>query len=68
LTFVACQPGRSFRSYRPDGPSASYADGGAVTFWSGFVLTRRPACVPLEVYVDDDPSPHQAVIDMGAGR
>jgi hypothetical protein len=68
MTFVACQPGRPTQGYRDDGPSASYADGEAVTFWSGFVVTRVPVCVPLEVYVDDDPSPRQAVIDMGGGR
>jgi hypothetical protein len=67
MTFVACPPGRPMRSYRPDGPSASYGDGEAVTFWSGFVLTRKPACVPLEVYADDDPSRRRAVIDVGAG-
>jgi hypothetical protein len=67
MTFVACQPGRPTRSYRPDGPSASYADGESVTFWSGFVRARKPACLPLDVYVDDDPSPRRAVIDMGAG-
>jgi hypothetical protein len=68
MTFVACQPGRPTRSYRPDGPSGSYADGEPVTFWSGFVRTRKTACLPLDVFVDDDPSPHHAVIDMGAGN
>jgi hypothetical protein len=68
MTFVACRPGRPPSSYRDYGPSASYADGESVTFWSGFVVLRRPACVPLDVYVDDDPSPHHAVIDMGAGN
>jgi hypothetical protein len=68
MTFVACQPGTPSRSYRDDGPSGSYADGQAVTFWSGFVVMRKPACVPLQIYVDDDPSPRHAVIDMGAGR
>jgi hypothetical protein len=67
MTFVACEPGRPTRRYRPDGPSASYADGVQVTFWSGFVVLRRPACVPLDVYVDADPSPRRAVIDMGGG-
>jgi hypothetical protein len=65
MTFVACQPGRPSRSYRLDGPSGSYADGQSVTFWSGFVVMRKPARVPLQVYVDDDPSPRHAVIDMG---
>jgi hypothetical protein len=67
MTFVACQPGRPTRRYRPEGPSSSHADGEAVTFWSGFVLTRKPACVPLEIYIDHDPSPRHAVMDMGAG-
>jgi hypothetical protein len=68
MTFVACRPGRPTRIYRDDGPSASRAGGVAVTFWSGFVVMREPACVPLQVYVDDDPSPRHAVIDMSAGR
>jgi hypothetical protein len=68
MTFVACEPGRPTGSYRLDGPSGSYADGEAVTFWSGFVVARAPACVPLEVYVDHDRSPRHAAIDMGGGR
>jgi hypothetical protein len=68
MTFVACERGRPSRSYRDDGPSGSYADGQSVTFWSGFVVMRKPVCVPLQVFVDDDPSPREAVIDMGAGR
>lgn len=58
VTFVAC---------RPTEKSGSSADG-AVTFWSGFVLTRIPTCVPLEVYPDDQPSPRRAVLSLGAGR
>jgi hypothetical protein len=57
MRFVACPP---------DGPSASHADREEVTFWSGFVLTRTPACVPLEVHVDDDPSPRQVGLALGA--
>lgn len=68
VTFVACRPGRpSAGSFsRPEGPSGSYADGVQVTFWSGFVLTRVPRCLPLEVYVDDDPSPQR--VGLGLGR
>jgi hypothetical protein len=65
VTFVACRPGRASRRYRPDGPSGSYADGVAVTFWSGFVLARRPTCVPLEIYVDDEPAPRRAGLPLG---
>jgi hypothetical protein len=68
MTFVACEPGPPSRGYLPEGPSASRADGEPVTFWSGFVVARRPGCVPPEVYVDDEPSPRRAVIDMGGRR
>ncbi len=56
ITFIACPEGRS-------GSSA----GGPVTFWSGFVMTRSPACIPLDVYVDDELSPRQAVVPVGPG-
>ncbi len=60
VTFVACRPGEA---------SGSYADGEAVTFWSGGVtVTRVPACVPLEVYVDDEPSSRRLVLSLAAGR
>jgi hypothetical protein len=65
VTFVACRPGRAPRHYSPDGPSGSQADGVAVTFWSGFVLTRAPACIPLDVYVDDEPSPRRVGLPLG---
>jgi hypothetical protein len=56
VTFTACRPG---------GPSGSHADGVNVTFWSGFVMTRRPACIRLEVYVDDEVKPRPAGIGLG---
>jgi hypothetical protein len=60
VTFVACRPGE---------PSGSDANGQAVTFWSGaVVVTRAPACVPLDVYVDDEPSPRRVVLSLAAGR
>lgn len=57
ITFVSC---------RRDEASGSSA-GGPVTFWSGFVMTRAPDCVPLNVYVDDEPSPRHAVVSVGPG-
>jgi hypothetical protein len=57
ITFVAC---------RSDEPSGSTA-GGPVTFWSGFLLTRVPDCVPLNVYVDDEVLPRRAVVPVGPG-
>ncbi len=65
VTFVACRPGRASRRYRPNGPSGSHADGAAITFWSGFVLTRAPSCIPLDIYVDDAPSPQRVGLPLG---
>jgi hypothetical protein len=65
VTFVACRPGPPSEDYRPEGPSGSSADGVAVTFWSGFVLTRKPACIPLEVYIDGEQSPRRVGLSLG---
>ena len=65
VTFVACRPGKAPRRYSPNGPSGSDADGVSVTFWSGFVLTRTPACVPLQVYVDGAASPRRVGLPLG---
>jgi hypothetical protein len=54
-TFIACRRGRSWSS----------ADGEQVTFWSGFVLTRRPACLPLDVAIDGAP-PRRVGLALGA--
>ena len=59
VTFVACRRGE---------PSGSSAGGVPVTFWSGFVLTASPRCVPLEVWVDDEPSPRRTALRMGVRR
>jgi hypothetical protein len=55
ITFEACPEGE---------PNPSHADG-PVTFWSGFVLTRSPDCVPLDVYVDHESAPRRAAIAVG---
>ena len=68
ISFDACAPGRPSATYQPDGPSGSSADGVSVTFWSGFVLTRRPACLPLEVQVDGEPMARRAVLNLGERR
>jgi hypothetical protein len=65
VTFVACRPGRASRRYSRNGPSGSYADGVAVTFWSGFILTRAPSCIPLDVYVDETTSPRRVEVSLG---
>jgi hypothetical protein len=40
----------------------------AITFWSGAVVMREPACVPLHVWVDDEPVPRRATLRMGVRR
>jgi hypothetical protein len=56
VTFAACGSTR---------PSGNYADGAPITFWSGFVLARRPACVPLDVYVDQEMSARHVGLPLG---
>ena len=56
VTFIACRRGVR---------SGSSADGQPVTFWSGFVLTAAPRCVPLDVWVDDEPAPRRVALAMG---
>ena len=59
VTFIAC--GRGERS-------GSRADGEPVTFWSGFVLTRSPRCVPIRVWVDGERAPRHTTLRMGVRR
>ena len=42
--------------------------GSPVTFWSGFVLTRSPRCVPIRVWVDGERSPRHTTLRMGVRR
>jgi hypothetical protein len=59
VTFIACRRG---------GRSGSTAGPVPVTFWSGFVLTASPRCVPLDVWVDDDRAPRRTALRMGVRR
>ena len=56
ITFVACDR---------DEPSESKA-GGPVTFWSGFVMTSVPTCLPLDVYVDGGATARRVEMALGA--
>jgi hypothetical protein len=56
VTFIACRRGKR---------SGSSVDGRPVTFWSGFVLVSSPRCLPLDVWVDDEPSPRRVDLHMG---
>jgi|SRR5919198_2036772 hypothetical protein len=55
VTFVSCDRKRA----------ASDVDGRPVTFWSGFVLTSRPRCVIMDVWVDRERTPRRAAIPLG---
>lgn len=57
VRFVACRRG--------EWPPGSIPDGWPVSGWVGFLLARSPRCVPLLVWVDDEPRPRRAVIRFG---
>ena len=63
ITFVACRRGEAERAGR-----SAFDDGWPVSFWSGGILARSPRCVPLLIWVDDEPSPRRAVIHLGVSR
>jgi hypothetical protein len=56
VTFSACRRGE-----RP----AGRFDGWPVTSWVGFLLATSPRCVPLLVWVDDEPRPRRALVRFG---
>jgi hypothetical protein len=58
VTFIACPADQPSYSNPPKTV-------GATTFWSGFVVTDEPHCVPLDVYVDGDPRPWRIVLEQG---
>ena len=55
VRFAACRRGE--RSGR--------FDGWPVTSWVGFLFASSPRCVPLLVWVDDEPNPRRTVIRFG---
>jgi hypothetical protein len=57
VRFIACQRG--------EWPAGNIPDGWPVSGWVGGLLALSPRCVPLLVWVDDEPSPRRAVIRFG---
>jgi hypothetical protein len=55
VTFRPCSAGRAWSS----------AGGKPVTFWSGFMLTDTFFCMPIDVWVDDEPQPRKIALGMG---
>jgi hypothetical protein len=58
VAFVACPADEP--SYSMPGTRV-----GRTTFWSGFVVVHEPHCVPLDVWVDAEPTPHRVVLELG---
>jgi hypothetical protein len=58
VAFVACPADEP--SYSMPGRRV-----GRTTFWSGFVVVHEPHCVPLDVWVDAEPTPHRVVLELG---
>ena len=57
VTFVPCPPGEE---------TGSTLGGKPVTFWMGFLLADdSPRCVPLDVWVDDEPAPRTVTLALG---
>jgi hypothetical protein len=56
VRFIACRRGEL---------SDPRFDGWPVTSWVGFLLASSPRCVPLRIWVDDEPSPRRTVIRFG---
>jgi hypothetical protein len=54
----------AFRSCSKARAGSAYA-GRDATFWSGFVLTTKPRCVALRVWVDGARTPRRARIPLG---
>ena len=57
VTFIACRRG--------EWPPGSIPDGWPVSGWVGILVARSPRCVPLFVWVDDEPTPRRTVIRFG---
>lgn len=57
ITFIACRQGE----FSPGLGS----NAGRLSFWAGGVVASAPRCVPLLVWVDEEPSPRRAVIHLG---
>jgi hypothetical protein len=54
-------------TFRPCSAEQAWSRAGEkpVTFWSGFMLTDTFVCMPIDVWVDDEPKPRQITLGMG---
>jgi hypothetical protein len=61
VTFRACDADNG----RREDPYLTPATDWPVSGWVGFLVGRGPRCVPLNVWVDDEPEPRRTVIRFG---
>ena len=59
VSFIACRRGELTNRF------GAQFDGWPVTSWVGFLLASEPRCVPLRIWIDDEPRPRRAVIRFG---
>lgn len=57
VTFVACNRG--------EWPPGTFLDGWPVSGWVGGLLASSPRCVPIRIWIDDEPRARRAVIRFG---
>ena len=55
VTFTGCPAERAWSS----------AAGNPVTFWSGAMITDTLMCMPIDVWIDDQPEPRNITLGMG---
>ena len=56
VSFVACQQGER---------APGRFDGWPVTSWVGFLVAASPRCIPLRLWVDNEPTPRRALLRFG---
>jgi hypothetical protein len=65
MHYASIKGGHRAFDFRACPRGLSTGGGRRVTFWSGFVLTTRPQCVPLRIRVDDERRVRRARIPLG---
>jgi hypothetical protein len=61
------QDGHRVVTFRPCSARRAWSSAGEkpVTSWSGFMLTDTFFCMPIDVWVDDEPKPRKITLGMG---
>lgn len=64
---LTSQDGHRVVTFRPCSARRAWSSAGGkpVTFWSGFMLTDTFFCMPIDVWVDDEPTPRKITLGMG---